>query len=572
MLSIRVCVIWNKDLANYHACHLLDLGVLMTTAKPLLEVDDLAVQFGLDEQAVRAVDGLSFAVAAGETVVLVGESGSGKSMAALAITRLLPSTARITRGAVRLDGEDLFKLPEYRMRDVRGAAIGMIFQEPQSSLNPVMSIGAQIGETLVRHQGLRGVALRARIIELLEAVGISAAASRLEQFPHQFSGGMKQRVMIAIALAADPRLLIADEPTTALDVTIQAQVLDLIRAEQQRRGMGILFITHDLAVAYQIADRVLVMRQGRLVESGTRDAFYSNPQHAYSRQLFDALPSWEKRLREGYAPSNEPSEPLLVVRDLAVEFPIRRGLFKRKVGALRAVDGVTLTIAKGRTLAVVGESGCGKTTMGKGILRLTPLAGGAVEFAGVDLASLDAQALRRQRAHLQIVFQDPVASMNPRMIVSDIIKEGMLAQGVGGTAAERERRVAELLTQVGLEVAHARRYPHEFSGGQRQRICIARALAVEPRLIVCDEPTSALDVSVQAQILMLLRDLQERLGLSYLFVTHNIGVVAYIAHHVAVMQGGRIVEQGPVDDVLHRPRHDYTRQLLAAVPTIGHAA
>ena len=544
-------------------------------SKFLLSVDKLAVQFGSGEQLVRAVDGISLTVAAGETVVLVGESGSGKSVAALALMRLLPSTARITGGSVALDGQDLLALPEYRMRDVRGAAIGMIFQEPQSSLNPVMSIGAQIGETLVRHRGLRGAALRARVIELLAAVGIGEPALRLDQYPHQFSGGMKQRVMIAIALAADPRLLIADEPTTALDVTIQAQVLDLIKAEQQRRGMGILFITHDLAVAYQIADRVLVMRQGRIVESGTRDAFYGNPQHAYSRQLFDALPSWEKRLREGHAPSAEAAEPLLTVRDLVVEFPIRRGLFKRRVGAMRAVDGVTLAIEQGRTLAVVGESGCGKTTMGKGILRLTPLAAGRVEFGGVDLASLDAATLRRYRAQLQVVFQDPVASMNPRMIVGDIIKEGMLAQGIGGTAVERDRRVAKLLDQVGLEAAHARRYPHEFSGGQRQRICIARALAVEPQLLICDEPTSALDVSVQAQILDLLRSLQESLGLSYLFVTHNIGVVAYIAHYVAVMQAGRIVEQGTVDEVLHRPQHDYTRQLLAAVPTvptIGHAA
>ena len=541
-------------------------------APTLLEVEDLAVQFGAQSALVRAVDGLSFTVAAGETVVLVGESGSGKSMAALAVMRLLPSTARITSGAVRLDGEDLFKLPEYRMRDVRGAAMGMIFQEPQSSLNPVMSIGAQIGETLVRHRGLRGAALRARIIALLEAVGIGAAALRVEQYPHQFSGGMKQRVMIAMALAADPRLLIADEPTTALDVTIQAQVLALIKAEQKRRGMGILFITHDLAVAYQIADRVLVMRHGQLVESGTRDAFYADPQHAYSRQLFDALPSWDKRLREGHAPSLKATQPLLKVRDLAIEFPIRRGLFKRVVAAVRAVDGVSLAIETGRTLAVVGESGCGKTTMGKGILRLTPLAGGSVEFGGVNLATLDAATMRRYRAQLQVVFQDPVASMNPRMMVGDIIKEGMLAQNIGASTAERDRRVAELLEQVGLELSHARRYPHEFSGGQRQRICIARALAVEPRLLICDEPTSALDVSVQAQILALLRDLQERLGLSYLFVTHNIGVVAYIAHHVAVMQSGRIVEQGTVDDVLHRPQHDYTRQLLAAVPIIGHAA
>jgi peptide/nickel transport system ATP-binding protein len=546
--------------------------MLMSNKPGLLEVDGLAVHFGQQSAPLRAVDGLSFSVDAGETVVLVGESGSGKSMAALAIMRLLPSSARITGGTVRLDGEDLFKLPEHRMRDVRGASIGMIFQEPQSALNPVMSIGAQLGETLVRHVGLRGAALRARIVEMLEAVGIGDAAQRVEQYPHQFSGGMKQRVMIAMALAADPRLLIADEPTTALDVTIQAQVLELIKAEQKRRGMGIVFITHDLAVAYQIADRVLVMRHGQLVESGTRDAFYRSPQHPYSRQLFDALPSWEKRLREGHGPLPDAAQALLQVRDLRIEFPIRRGLFKRVVGTVRAVDGVTLTVEKGRTLAVVGESGCGKTTMGKGILRLMPLAGGTVEFDGVNLAQLDAATMRRYRAQLQVVFQDPVASMNPRMLVGDIIKEGMLAQNIGADTAARDRRVAELLEQVGLEISHAQRYPHEFSGGQRQRICIARALAVEPRLLVCDEPTSALDVSVQAQILALLRDLQERLGLSYLFVTHNISVVAYIAHHVAVMQNGRIVEQGTVDEVLHRPRHDYTRQLLAAVPIIGHAA
>jgi peptide/nickel transport system ATP-binding protein len=558
MRSTRACVISNEDTSPM--------------SSTLLEVEDLAIHFGAEPHAVRAVDGLSFAVAAGETVVLVGESGSGKSMAALAITRLLPATARIVSGAVRLAGQDLFKLPEYRMRDVRGAAVGMIFQEPQSSLNPVMRIGAQLGEALVRHQGLRGAALRARSIELLEAVGISDAAARLDQYPHQFSGGMKQRVMIAIALAADPRLLIADEPTTALDVTIQAQVLDLIKAEQKRRGMGILFITHDLAVAYQIADRVLVMRQGRLVESGTRDAFYANPQHAYSRQLFDALPSWDKRVREGYAPSATPAAPLLEVRDLAVEFPIRRGLFKRKVGALRAVDGVTLCVEQGRTLAIVGESGCGKTTMGKGILRLAPLAGGSVEFAGVDLATLDAAAMRRQRAALQIVFQDPVASMNPRMVVGDIIKEGMLAQGIGAGPAERDARVAELLAQVGLEAVHARRYPHEFSGGQRQRIAIARALAVRAGLIVCDEPTSALDVSVQAQILNLLGQLQRDLGLAYLFITHNISVVEHLAHDVAVMYLGRIVESGPVGEVLGSPQHPYTQALLSAVPTIGNAA
>ncbi|MEQ8664035.1 MAG: ABC transporter ATP-binding protein, partial [Gammaproteobacteria bacterium] len=368
------------------------------------------------------------------------------------------------------------------------------------------------------------------------------------------------------------KLLIADEPTTALDVTIQAQVLDLIRRIQRERDMGILFITHDLAVAHQIADRVVVMKQGRVVEEGTRDTFYRAPQHPYSRQLFDALPSWEKRLREGHAPQPGSGETVLSVRDLKVWFPIRKGVFRRTVGHVKAVDGISLDIEAGRTLAVVGESGSGKTTMGKGILQLLDVHAGEVRYKGVDLGTLDAATLRRYRAELQIVFQDPYSSMNPRMMVGDIIKEGMIAQGIGTGRAARDARVAELLAQVGLEPAHATRYPHEFSGGQRQRICIARALAVEPRLIVCDEPTSALDVSVQAQILELLRDLQDRLGLTYLFVTHNIGVVAYLAHRVAVMYRGELVEYGEVEQVLHAPAHEYTRRLLAAVPVIDSAA
>ena len=534
----------------------------------LLEVKDLAVHFGAGENVVKAVDGVSFSVAAGETVVLVGESGSGKSITALAISRLLPPVARIEGGRVMLGGEDLFRLPEHRMRDVRGAAIGMIFQELQSSLNPVMTIGAQIGETLVRHKRLRGAALKERIVELLEAVGIEDPARRINEYPHQFSGGMKQRVMIAIALAADPKLLIADEPTTALDVTIQAQVLDLIKAQQDRRDMGILFITHDLAVAHQVADKVVVMKDGVVVEQGKRDAFYSHPQHAYSKRLFEALPSWEKRVREGNKPAVESAETILSVRGLKVYYPIKKGVFRRTVGFVKAVDGVDLEIEKGRTLAVVGESGSGKTTMGKGILQLTSIYAGSVEYEGSDLRTVDAATLRRYRSDLQIVFQDPYSSMNPRMMVGDIIKEGMVAQNIGADREARDQRVTDLLRQVGLEPGFARRYPHEFSGGQRQRICIARALAVEPRLIVCDEPTSALDVSVQAQILELLRELQDRLGLTYLFVTHNIGVVAYLAHKVAVMYQGRIVEYGAVEQVLHHPRHDYTRTLLAAVPTI----
>ena len=541
-------------------------------ADELLQVEDLAVHFGHGDQLVRAVDGVSFSVEAGETVVLVGESGSGKSLSALAVSRLLPPAARIASGRVWLSGEDLFQLPETRMRDIRGAAIGMIFQEPQSSLNPVMTIGAQVGETLRRHTDLRGTAIDDRVAELLEAVGIDKPKQRLSEYPHQFSGGMKQRVMIAMALAGDPKLLIADEPTTALDVTIQAQVLELIKQIQRERDMGILFITHDLAVANQVADRIVVMKSGQVVESGDKENFYRAPQHDYSKALFDALPSWDKRIAEGHSPNTEQAENVLEVRDLKVWFPIKRGVFKRTVGHVKAVDGIDLDIEQGRTLAVVGESGSGKTTMGKGILQLTDVTSGSVTFRGADLSALSASELRSYRSDLQVVFQDPYSSMNPRMTIGEVIKEGMTAQGIGADRDARDQRVQQLLEQVGLEPAHALRYPHEFSGGQRQRICIARALAVDPQLIVCDEPTSALDVSVQAQILDLLRNLQDSLGLTYLFVTHNIGVVAYLAHRVAVMYQGKIVEHGDVETILTRPQHPYTQQLLAAVPQIEHAA
>lgn len=534
----------------------------------LLDVRNLAVHFGSGDEIVKAVDGVSFTVRAGETTVLVGESGSGKSITALAVSRLLPLASRIKSGQIIFDGGDLLRTPEIRMRDIRGAQIGMIFQEPQSSLNPVMAIGAQIGETLARHKRLSGTTLKTKVIDLLEAVGIDDPERRTNEFPHQFSGGMKQRVMIALALAADPKLLIADEPTTALDVTIQAQVLDLIKTQQNRRGMGILFITHDLAVAFQVADQVLVMKDGLIVEHGSRDSFYAQPNHPYSKHLFESLPSWEKRIREGKTPTTESSKAILSVRGLKVHFPIKKGLFKRTVGFVRAVDGVDLTIREGRTLAVVGESGSGKTTMGKGILQLTEVNEGSVDYAGSNLRSIAPAILRSLRSDLQIIFQDPYASMNPRMMIGEIVKEGMVAQNIGTSGAERDSRVSELLRLVGLEPTFARRYPHEFSGGQRQRICIARALAVEPRLIICDEPTSALDVSVQAQILELLRELQERLGISYLFVTHNIGVVAYLAHQVAVMYQGRIIEYGDVEQVLHYPQHEYTRTLLEAVPTI----
>jgi peptide/nickel transport system ATP-binding protein len=606
----------------------------MTTL--LLQVDNLRTWFTAGKRTVRAVDAVSFGVERGETLALLGESGSGKSVTALSVLRLLPPAGRIVTGSVRLHGENLLALPEVAMRRVRGAKIAMIFQEPMTSLNPVLSVGQQIAEPLVQHQGLRGDGLRRRVLSLLDAVGIPDPARTHDAYPHQLSGGMKQRVMIAIALACEPELLIADEPTTALDVTTQAQVLDLLRDLQRKNGMAMLFITHDLGVVSEIADRVAVMYAGEIVETAPREAFFSAPRHPYSQKLFASLPGRARRgealaVIKGAVPrldqpfhgcrfaerceyawdrcrietpawtagdgwgvrchladegrGTEAAETpesagavaassaaahgeLLKVRDLKVHFPIRKGLFQRTVGFVRAVDGVSLDIRAGRTLALVGESGCGKTTVGKGILQLIPVTGGSVTFDGAELVGMATERLRAQRGQFQIVFQDPFSSLDPRMVVADILEEGMTALGVGSNERERQAEADRLLTAVGLSVDAKYRYPHEFSGGQRQRIAIARALAVEPRLIVCDEPTSALDVSVQAQILNLLKDLQDRLGLAYLFITHNIAVVEFLAQEVAVMYLGRIVETGPVEQVLHAPKHPYTQALLSAVPTI----
>ena len=542
-------------------------------SSPLLDVINLRTSFGEGEHAECAVDGISFSINRGETFGLLGESGSGKSVTALSIMRLLPAAGRINQGNIFLDGKDLLTLPEFAMRDIRGRRIAMIFQEPQTSLNPVLTVGQQIGETLKRHKNLRGVEQRNRSIELLNAVGIPEPERRIQEYPHQFSGGMRQRIMIAIALAGEPDLLIADEPSTALDVTIQAQVLDLLRELQKNTGMAILFITHDLAVASEMADDVAVMRYGKIVEQNSRDSFYKNPGHPYSRELFAALPSKAKRDSEvqsgqTMAESND-KQALLKVRDLKVYFPIKKGILKKTVAYVRAVDGVSIDIHRGQTVAMVGESGSGKTTFGKGILQLLRASDGSVVFDEQELTQLKGKALRQRRSDIQIVFQDPYSSMNPRMMIADVIAEGMLAQGIGGSRQQRMKRVDELLEKVGLESAHKSRYPHEFSGGQRQRICIARALAVEPKLIVCDEPTSALDVSVQAQILDLLKDLQKNMGLAYLFITHNISVVEYLAHYVAVMYQGKIVEQGTVDEVLTNPQNPYTQKLLAAVPRIS---
>jgi peptide/nickel transport system ATP-binding protein len=605
-------------------------------SETLLRVRNLRTVLHGGGEPVRAVDGVDLEIQRGETFAIVGESGCGKTMTALSLLRLLPEAGRIVSGSVELSGVDLLGLPEAAMRTIRGRRIAMVFQEPATSLNPVLTIGTQIGEVLERHTELRGARLKERILSLLDAVGIPDAARRTGEYPFQLSGGLKQRAMIAMALAADPDLLVADEPTTALDVTIQSQVLELLRELQKNNGMAILLITHDLGIVAQMAHRVAVMYAGQIIEVADREHFFAAPQHPYSRKLFAALPTTGKRgselavikgqvppltqefrrcrftercdfafercaaeapgwtrIAEGHqvrcflrekelagpvrfgeagaaATSREAAEsaPLLSVRGLKVHFPIRKGLFKRAAGYVKAVDGTSLEIRAGRTLGLVGESGCGKTTVGKAILQLIRPTAGEVRFDGVELTRVRGAELRAHRRDFQIIFQDPYSSLNPRMRVADILAEGMAALGVERDSAARARRVAEILDQVGLARDSIDRYPHEFSGGQRQRIAIARALAVRPRLIVCDEPTSALDVSVQAQILNLLKSLQRDLELSYLFITHNIAVVEYLAHEVAVMYLGRIVEHGTVDEVLSSPKHPYTQALLAAVPKI----
>jgi len=601
-----------------------------------LKVDDLTVEIA-GERPIRPVDGIGFALEKGRTMALLGESGCGKSMTALALMRLLPSAGRIVGGQIDLDGGNLMALPEARMRSVRGGHMAMIFQEPATSLNPVMTVFAQIGEVLARHRGLQGSAARTEAARLLVAVGISDPEARLDDYPFQFSGGMKQRVMIAMALAGEPGLLIADEPTTALDVTLQAQVLDLLAGLQRDRGMAMLLITHDLGVVARMAHQVGVMYAGQLVETGARDAFFAQPLHPYSRKLFAAVPTADRRgtgletlagivprldrvfqgcrfaercpsvlphcatvlpawhrvdgqqvrchlyagdvpetpgpatlagvAETGGSASGSASVGQLVVEDLKVHFPVRKGVLKRVVGQVKAVDGVSLSLHPGRTLALVGESGCGKTTAGKALMQLIRPTAGSVRLDGKEQRHRRGAALRHLRQQVQMVFQDPFASLNPRMRIGDIIAEGMGALGVEKEAAARSAKVDGLLQRVGLSTDMRDRFPHEFSGGQRQRIALARALAVSPRIIVCDEPTSALDVSVQAQILNLMRELQRGEGIAYLFITHNIAVVDFLAHDVAVMYLGRIVEFGTTEQVLRQPRHPYTRMLLDAVLT-----
>ena len=551
------------------------------TAPVLLQVDNLRVDIAGEQGVRQAVKHLSLAIARGETFALVGESGCGKSVTALALLRLLPEAARVVAGQVLLDGEDLNQLAERDMRAVRGGRAGIVFQEPATSLNPVMRVGDQIIETIRAHTPLRGAAARARAIDWLRRVGITEPERRIDDYPMHFSGGQKQRIMIAIALAAEPALLIADEPTTALDVTVQAQVLRLLADIQREMGMAILLITHDLAVVREVAQHVALMRAGEIVEAASADVFFSAPRHPYARQLFDAIPAFEKR---GHMLSGPPGsaapiprrsaadlgEAVLEVRGLCVHYPQRKGPLRPVRDWVKAVDGVSFTLHAGETLALLGESGCGKTTTGKALLRLIDGARiqGEARLRGRDLLGCRRRELARLRQDIQIVFQDPFASLNPRMRVGEILEEGVASLCRDMTPPARQARVSELLRRVGLPEDTAQRYPHEFSGGQRQRIAIARALAVEPKVLICDEPTSALDVSVQAQILDLLLTLQRELGIAYLFITHNFSVVEYLADRIAIMDGGRIVEMGDTATVLNAPRHPMTQSLLAAVPRL----
>jgi peptide/nickel transport system ATP-binding protein len=608
----------------------------------LLQVRDLKTYFHTQAGPARAVDGVSFDMAAGETFCLVGESGCGKSITALSIMQLVPQPAGYYAGGeILYKGQDLLRLPEAEKRRCRGREMAMIFQEPMTSLNPVLTVGYQLMEPLRYHQHLSQAQAREKALDLLTQVHIPDPAQRFAEYPHQLSGGMKQRVMIATAMACEPGLLIADEPTTALDVTVQAEILQLMKSLQAQKGMAILLITHDLGIVAEVADRVAVMYAGRIVEEASRERLLRNPAHPYTIKLLQSLPSRTQRTQalqtiEGRVPAAhalpagcrfaarchmvqpachdvepallpiedqhtaacilydasrqgrrispaevrtppaprprtfEPQEPIPLIRleGLAVHFPIRRGLLKRTIGYVRAVDGVDLTIHQGKTLALVGESGCGKTTLGKALLQLIRPTAGRVLMDGQDLTVLNRSALHPYRRRLQVIFQDPYAALDPRMMVGEIVMEGMAAHGIGRTRREREERVQTILAQVGLDPQMMHRYPHEFSGGQRQRIGIARCLAVEPDFIVCDEATSALDVSVQAQILNLLETLQTTLRLTYLFITHNLGVVEYLADEVAVMYLGRIVERGTTEAVFRFPRHPYTQALLSAVPQL----
>jgi peptide/nickel transport system ATP-binding protein len=594
----------------------------------IIEIQNLRTYFNTDNGVVKAVDDLSLTIMPGHTLGVVGESGSGKSVTSLTIMKLLAATAEINTGSVMFLGQDLVHMSEKQMRKLRGSEIAMIFQEPMSSLNPVHQVGRQVMEAILEHQDVTKDEARERTIELFGEVGIPDPAERIHYYPHQMSGGQKQRVMIAMALSCNPKLLIADEPTTALDVTVQKQILDLIRELRDKRQMAVLFITHDLGVIAEIADDVMVMYRGKVVEQGSVLDIYENPTHPYTQGLLNCRPRLDtvykrlptvsdfmnttigddgnviitaKEMTEerkqffiktgrgrllhkhcelqalGYADDSssfikdstcvsESETPLLSVRDLKVHFPVRQGLLQRVVGHVKAVDGISFDVYRGQTLGLVGESGCGKTTAGRAILQLQKAVAGEVVFDGSVVSSFSRRKMRPLRQEMQIIFQDPFGSMNPRMTIQAAIIEPMKLQGLGSSRTDRIERAAALLEEVGMLPEHLRRYPHEFSGGQRQRICIARSLAVEPQFIICDESVSALDVSVQAQVLNLLNDLQERRGLTYIFISHDLSVVKFMADMMAVMKDGKIIEFGPSEAIYQNPREEYTRTLIEATP------
>ncbi|MCJ8508796.1 ABC transporter ATP-binding protein [Rhizobium lemnae] len=555
------------------------------TAEPILSVRNLTTAFRVDGEWKPVVRNVSFDIRPGETLAIVGESGSGKSVTSLSIMRLLAKDASRIEGQVLLNGRDLLSLSEKEMRAVRGNEVSMIFQEPMTSLNPIFTIGRQISEVLTRHKGMSATDARAETIRMLEKVRIPNAASRFDEYPHQFSGGMRQRVMIAMALASRPKLLIADEPTTALDVTIQGQILDLIKTLQEEEGMSVLFITHDMGVVAEIADRTVVMFRGDAVESGATEQIFHRGQHPYTRALLSAVPrlgSMEGQavpLRfpivdtvTGITTEPQPSRtmlerdaPILKVENLVTRFPVRSGLFSRQTGSIHAVENVSFDLKQGETLALVGESGCGKSTTGRSVMRLIEPTSGDIQLDGQNVRELGSSQLQRMRKSIQMIFQDPFSSLNPRMSVGQAIAEPFLKHGMGN-AVQAKQKTADLLERVGLSASMMSRYPHEFSGGQRQRIAIARALSLDPKVIVADESVSALDVSIKAQVCNLLLDLQEQLDLAFLFISHDMAVVERVSHRVAVMYLGEIVEIGPRAAVFENPQHPYTRKLMSAVP------
>ncbi len=572
-------------------------------SQPLLSIQGLKTYFHTDQGIVKAVDDVSMEIPEGMTLGVVGESGSGKSVTSLTLMRLLPpETARVQADAISFLGKDLQAFSKRQMTDVRGRDIAMIFQEPMTSLNPVFRVGDQVSEAIIRHEKVSRAEARKRTIALFEEVGIPDPTNRVDSYPHEMSGGQKQRVMIAMALACNPKLLIADEPTTALDVTIQAQILDLLRRLRDDRGMSILFITHDLAVIAEIADKVAVMFRGKLVEYGDVLDVFEKPAHPYTRGLLacrprldtqykllptvsDFMETWvedgevqmkekelsEARLNELMTTGRDKmpvgtGDPVLSVKDLKVHFPLKKTLFGQVTKWVKAVDGVSFDVYEGQTLGLVGESGCGKTTTGRSILRLVEPTSGVVTFQGKNLGELDPAGMLEVRRDLQIIFQDPYSSLNPRLTIEAAVTEPMAVHGIGTSSSDRRDRAAALLEEVGLRASYLQRYPHEFSGGQRQRICIARTLAVEPKFIICDESVSALDVSVQAQVLNLLKELQERRGLTYIFISHDLSVVKFMSDVMCVMKSGLIVEKGDAEAIYANPRQDYTRKLIDAIP------